>query len=144
MSTLSKTGATLSLWEFSCWQGLDPGLVNGITRSESLQMFWVGYDSCSSARVDSDMSVLKLSWEAASCNGHFCLKEMDAVSLVAFSVVRLTELGCTKLSLCPFCVHSSYCSSKAVLTSSDCTLLSSVCLAADVSLSPAFFPEILE
>lgn len=96
----------------SCWQGLDPGLVNGMTRSEGLQVFWVGYDSCSSARIDGDVSVLELSWEAASCNGHFCLKEMDAVSLVAFSVVRLAELGCSKLSSCPLCVRSRCCSQK--------------------------------
>lgn len=83
-----------------------------MTRSEGLQVFWVGCDSCSSARIDGDMSVLELSWEAASCNGHFCLKEMDAVSLVAFSVVRLAELGCSKLSSCPLCVRSRCCSQK--------------------------------
>lgn len=107
-------------------------------------MFWVGYDRCSSATIDGGVSVLKLSWEAASCNGHFCLEEMDAVGLVAFSVVRLVELGCSKLSSCPLCGLSRCCSSKGVLTSSHCMLLSSVCLAADVSLSPAFFPEMLQ
>lgn len=128
----------------SCWQGLDPGLVDGVTRSEGLQVFWVGYDSCSGTRIDGDVSVLKLSWEAASCNGYFCLKEMDAVSLVTFSMVMLAELGCSKKSSCPLCVCSRCWSSKAVLRSSDCMLLSSVCLVADVSPSPAFSPEMLE
>lgn len=96
----------------SCWQGLDPGLVNGVTKSEGLQVFWVGCDICSSARIDGDVPVLKLSWEAASCHGHFSLKDMDAVSLVAFSVVRLAELGCSKLSSCPLCVCSRGCPQK--------------------------------
>lgn len=89
-------------------------LVNGLR----LSGFWAGCDSCSSATIDGDVSVLKLSWEAASCNGHFCLEEMGAVGLVAFSVVRLVELGCSKLSSCPLCGLSRCCSSKAVLTSS--------------------------
>lgn len=68
-------------------------LINGVTGSEGLEVFWVGYDSRSSVKNDGDVSVLKFSWEATSCNSHFYLREVDAVGWVAFSVLRLTKLG---------------------------------------------------
>lgn len=70
----------------SCWQGLDPGLVNGVTVSEGLEVFWVGYDSRSSVRNDGDVSVLKLPWEA--------------VSVTAVSVGKKWMLLLGLLSLC--------------------------------------------
>lgn len=69
------------------------GLVNAVTGSEGLEVFWVGYESCSSVKNDGDVSPLKLSWEATSCNNHFCLKKGGAVGWIAFSVLRLTKLG---------------------------------------------------
>lgn len=67
--------------------------MNGVTGSEGLEVFGVGYGSHSSVKNDGDVSALKLSWDATSCNSHFCLKEVDAVGWIAFSVLRLTKLG---------------------------------------------------